>query len=243
MYDILIQLGLSDKEAKIYLAALKLGSATAARIAQAAELNRPITYVILEKLSKMGLVTIFDKDKVQFFSAADPEQLFRMAEEEKNKLEKKVTELKDRLPEFKALFARADRPRVLLFESSESAGDYFFKRLKNGEKIYAFTNLDLLARRGGDTTEPTLRLKKNISTHVLYTRSDGPVSNATNQQELREAKYVSQDEFPFESIITCAPESGVIFLEDPVTTTQVVIENKQLAKSLQAVFMLLWAKI
>lgn len=243
MLDILLKLGLSDKEAKVYVAALKLGSAPAAKIAQTAELNRPTTYVILEKLAQMGLVTIFDKGKVQYFTAEDPAQLFSMAEAEKRAIDERVQELKERLPEFQALFARADRPRVLLYESPESANDYFYNRLKEGEHVYAFTDLDSLSAAGEDKAEPELRLRKRIPTRVLYTRNAGPVVNATNKDELREAKFIAREVFPFRSVISCAPESGVIFLSDKKTRTTVVIENKQLSLSLKAIFDLLWSRI
>lgn len=243
MIDILLKLGLSDKEAKVYLAALKLGSAPAAKIAQAAELNRPTTYVILEKLAQMGLVTIFDKGKIQYFTAEDPDRLFHMAETEKRKLEDKVKELKDKLPEFKALFSRTDRPRVLLYDSSDSADEYLYSRLKQGEKIYGFTDLDTLIKWGRDKEEPSLRLKRGVSTSVIYTSDAGPFEEASNDKEKRVAKFVNRKEFPFKAIITTAPESGIIFLKDPETNTAVFVENKLLAQSLKAVFDLLWNKI
>ena len=243
MYEALVKIGLSDKEAKIYLATLKLGSAPAAKIAQSAQLNRPTTYVVLEKLAQMGLVTVFDKGKIQYFTAEDPEQLFRMAEAEKRLLEKKVLDLKEKLPEFKALFARADRPRVLLYDSSSSADEYFYSHLKQGEQVYGFTDFDALSRWGGDKDEPNLRLKHNISTSVIYTRDAGSIENASSKDEKREAKFVTREDFPFKSIITMAPESGLIFLKDPETNTAVFIENKLLAQSVKAIFSLLWNKI
>lgn len=243
MIDILLKLGLSDKEAKVYLAALKLGSAPAAKIAETAEINRPITYVVLEKLASMGLITIFDKDKVQYFTAEDPQQLFRMAESEKQSLEARVEELKTKLPEFSALYARADRPRVLLYDSTESADDYFYSRIEEGESVYGFTDLDAFGIGKAPQSETDLRLQKNISTSVIYTRDDGPVENATSIEQKRQAKYVSRGEFPFESIITTAPKSGIIFLKDPKTNTAIFIENKLLAQSIKAIFDLLWVKL
>ncbi len=240
MFELLLKLGLSDKEAKIYLATLKLGSAPAAKIAQTAELNRPTTYVILEKLAQLGLVTVFDKGKIQYFTAEDPDQLFSMAEQEKRAIEDRVAELKERLPEFKALFARADRPRVLLYDSARAADDYFYNRLQKGEQVFAFTDLDSLTAAGEDKKEPQLRLSKKITSKVIYTRSAGPVVNATSTDELREARFVPRERFPFESVISCAPSSGVIFLSDKKTHTTVVIENKQLSQSFKAIFDLVW---
>ncbi len=49
-------LGLSQKEATVYVALLELGTASVQAIARRADLVRPTTYVILEALTKKGLV-------------------------------------------------------------------------------------------------------------------------------------------------------------------------------------------
>lgn len=240
MIETLIRLGLSEKEAKVYLAALELGSAPAAKIAGRAQINRPTTYVILEKLAQLGLVTSYDKSKIQYFTPEDPEQLRRLIEQEQLELKDRQRELQDHLPELKALAAKTDRPRVLVYDSSEAAGDYFYTNLREGERIYGFTDLDVLAASGEDKEETDLRLKKKISTQVIYTRNQGPVDNATDPQELREAKFIAREKFPFNSVITTAPEAGVIFMANSRSKTTVVIENSELAQSLKAIFDLLW---
>lgn len=52
----LTEFGLSDKEARIYLALLELEIATAFDTAKHAGINRSSTYVVLESLKKKGLV-------------------------------------------------------------------------------------------------------------------------------------------------------------------------------------------
>ena len=50
------QIGLTDKQAKVYLALLSLESSTAYEIAQHCEVKKPTVYVILEELRQKGLV-------------------------------------------------------------------------------------------------------------------------------------------------------------------------------------------
>jgi len=50
------EIGLNANEAKIYLSILKLGEATANRIANLSEIARSTTYDILEKLKHRGLI-------------------------------------------------------------------------------------------------------------------------------------------------------------------------------------------
>lgn len=243
MIETLLRLGLSEKEAKVYLAALELGSAPASKIAQKSGLNRPTTYVILEKLSNQGLVTSYDKGKVQFFTAEDPEQLARLIREQERDLELRANELKDKLPELKALFGGGERPKVYLYDSTSGASNYFYSRLKQGDDIYGFTNYDEIKRIGAEDEDPQERLRKNVTTHLVYTSLNGPVKDATSKTQLREAKFVEKKDFSFESSITVAPKRGVIFMLSPKTNTSLVIDNPQLAESLKAIFDLIWNKI
>ena len=52
----LLAYGLSEKETHVYLAALSLGAASVARIAQRANEKRPTTYLVLEDLMRKNLV-------------------------------------------------------------------------------------------------------------------------------------------------------------------------------------------
>lgn len=244
MIETLLKLGLSEKEAKVYLAALELGSAPASKIAQKSGLNRPTTYVILEKLSNQGLVTSYDKGKVQFFTAEDPEQLARLIREQERDLELRANELKEKLPELKALFGKTDRPKVLVYDSVEAASEYFYNKLKRGDDIYGFTNLDLIKKTAAyhEPPEADIRIKRNIRTNIIYTSSAGRDENENSEKELRKAKYIPYESFPFKSVITIAPTEGVVFMRNPgnAIDTMVVIENKDIAESLKAVFDLLW---
>ena len=52
------ELGLSEKEARVYLALFELGPSVVSGLAKKAGINRSTTYVILETLAKRGLVSV-----------------------------------------------------------------------------------------------------------------------------------------------------------------------------------------
>ena len=72
------EIGLSEKESRVYLASLELGPATAERLSTQAKVNRSTTYVQLESLMKSGLVTTYEEGKKTFFSPESPELLKRL---------------------------------------------------------------------------------------------------------------------------------------------------------------------
>src|SRR3989338_8570172 len=108
----LISLGLSQKEASVYIASLELGPATAQNIAKKAAVNRPTTYVMIESLTKRGLMSSFEKGKKRFFSAESPERLQNIFHVQRREIEEREHELHSILPELRALSSGAEKPRV-----------------------------------------------------------------------------------------------------------------------------------
>ena len=88
MLKSLKQLGLQEKEIKVYLVILKLGSLPAQMIASETDIKRTTVYLVLEKLKKIGLVgEIIEKNKKLFF-AEKPEKLLKIARQKKKEIEK-----------------------------------------------------------------------------------------------------------------------------------------------------------
>ncbi len=137
-------IGLSDKEARVYLAMLELGPATILEISAKASINRPTTYVEIESLKKMGLVSTQTKGKRQLFMAESPTQLGFIIDREKKTVEQKKEVLSKVLPELTTLFNLAEeKPLVRFFEGKEGLirmQDEFLKT-KN-KKIVAIASLD-----------------------------------------------------------------------------------------------------
>ena len=71
-------LGLSEKEAKIYLASLELGPETVQNIAKKAGINRPTTYLQIESLKEKGLISEFQRGKKTFYAPESPNRLLSM---------------------------------------------------------------------------------------------------------------------------------------------------------------------
>src|SRR4051812_6506264 len=90
------EFGLSEKEARVYLASLMLGPAGVQRIADQAGIKRVTTYVILESLIHVGLVSQSLRGKKTFFVAEDPVSLQRL-------LEKKQREIADQQRQFDSI--------------------------------------------------------------------------------------------------------------------------------------------
>ena len=105
--------GLSEKEARIYLTTLELGTSIASTIARRAELNRATTYTLLEDLKRDGIVNETTKEGVKYYSVISPDILLKQ-------LEQKYESFKDKVPELLALAEKfGNKPRIQFFEGLE----------------------------------------------------------------------------------------------------------------------------
>ncbi len=121
--------GFSDKEAKIYLTSLELGSSLASTIARRAEINRGTTYSILEDFKRRGIASENMKDELKYFSVLNPELLFKREEE-------KYEKMKASLPDLLAITQKfGSRPKTQFFEWFEGLKKIFEEVLSAWKKM------------------------------------------------------------------------------------------------------------
>src|SRR3989338_5124337 len=115
-------LGLSEKEAKVYLALVQLGRGSAQTIADQAQIKRPTAYVILENLIDKGMVVKIPRLRKKLYAAKSPDEFFAEAEE-RFKMSKTVLPqlmaMADKTgPQFKTVYYERERGiRTMISES------------------------------------------------------------------------------------------------------------------------------
>ncbi len=78
--EYLKEMGLEDKEAKIYATALSCGEFTVSQIAKLTSLKRPTCYLILDSLVQKGLISIIPNAQKLSYKTEKPEVLLRIFE-------------------------------------------------------------------------------------------------------------------------------------------------------------------
>lgn len=246
MLDNLKKIGLSENEAKVYLALLELGSSVAQQVAQKAELKRPTTYVQLESLMKRGLTTSFEKGTKTLFRAEDPEHLKQVLEKEKEEQKEKAEALNKVLPGLGNLYLSAgERPRVRFFEGIEGLKTIQDEFLKTKESlIKAITNTDDVLKLFPQHEKSYIpkRVEKGIKSKIIYTSSQGDFLKKTDTEMLRESKFVGYDEMPLSGDITIFGNKVKISATSK-KPFGIIIESEEIAKSLGAMFDMLWKKL
>ena len=116
------ELGLSDKEAVVYLALLQFDNAAPWQIAEKTKLNRSTVYVVLESLEKKGLASETNVGKTVHYQAAAPERLETYVEQQELKLEELGKRLKDIIPQIKAVQRETgERPIIRVAYGKDAA--------------------------------------------------------------------------------------------------------------------------
>ena len=262
------KLGLSDKEAKVYLAALELGQATAAEIAAFSGIVRVTAYVILEELRKKGLVSAFLKSKKTYFAAEPPERLSHLFEIEERRLKESFSGLKKILPDLNKLYeSRGERPKVRLFEGREGIDSLREDILKTKTKfLYQILPLDvisknLLERKFQDSTSAKAsadreKIKKlyNIPSKSIYYNKKGkifpeklgkprpsapPLSSKAGSAERRgKAEYKFLAD-KFETEIIIYGEK-IAFINAKKKPVGIIIDDSVISSTVKAFFEALW---
>lgn len=239
-------LGLSEKESLVYLAALELGPETVQNIAKKAGINRATTYLQIKSLKEKGLMSEFEKGKKTFFAAESPDQLGRLLNVWEKELDFKKAEVQRILPALKDMFDGAgERPKVRFFEGTEGARAIQLNFLATkSKKIEAFSNLDKLLEvfPKHEQDYSARRISQGIKSRLIYTRKDGPFAGDTDPAKLREAKYLPPEKLPLEADITIYDDKVALssYKAKPIS---VVIEDKEIANTLRAVFEVIWESI
>lgn len=246
MLNQLKNIGLTDNEAKVYLAMLELGPSPVLEIAAKAGINRPTAYFQIESLKKMGLVSSQNKGAKQIFVAESPDQLEFILNRENKILEQKQSELENILPELKTLYNLSeDKPQVRFFEGIDGLikmQDEFLK--KKPKEILAITSIDDVLRvfpRHVESYSPE-RVKRKIHARAIYTSSKGDFLKETNAKMLRQTKYVDPKQLPFNADITIFGDAvGIAALSGKLSGT--IIEHKEIANSFRGLFEFAWKLI
>ena len=113
-------LGLSDKEAKVYLAALEMGPSPVQDISHKAHVNRATTYVMIESLASRGLMSTFQKGKKRFYVSESPDRLMSIIQVRQKELAEKEFELEKVMPLLTNLYnAEGAKPQIRYLEGME----------------------------------------------------------------------------------------------------------------------------
>ena len=230
-------LGLEEKEAKVYLALLQLGSGSVPKISVKANVKRPTTYLILEELRKKGLVTLVPKPNKTIYTAQSPRQLL----EEQREREEIIQE---KMPELLAIFnSQKEKPKISFFEGEENIVK-LYEEIFEEKEVDIYGSIGVLSMKVEKQLEKYLYLiKKNGGKvrELLQADQKSIQYQSKNNSEMHRIKIVSEQyKFPTDNLIF-GNKVAIFSYKD--TPQAVVIESSDVVTTYKSVFEILWKSV
>lgn len=239
----LMEIGLSEKEARVYLASLELGPETAQKIAAKATVSRPNTYIAIESLSKRGLMSSFQKGKKKYICAQNPKLLQRILQEEKESIERKSAAYQALLPELSEITSTLENhPSVQVFDDLAglvSVQDDIISSASHTKKLYTIAAVDE-ARRfiTSKSMKPTWQKLQEAAVHVksIYTSREDAQHHSTMNWESRRLDI---NKFPFRGeFVVYGDKVAMIAYRSRISC--IIIKDKIIAETFISLFELAW---
>jgi len=230
----LSEFGLTEKEIKVYLACLYLGSALVNEIAHRAGTHRTYTYDVLKSLKKQGLVSFVIKSGKQYFEVAKPEKLLSILKEREGKIA-------SILPELNTLYKSAiEKPKVEVYEGKEGLKTIFDDILRHRGELITYGSTEKLTKilQFYFPNFIKLRIKNRVPVRVITERSAESLKiHVADKQELREMRFVAGVQFP-STIYIYGNNVAILSLEKDIVG--LLIEDQNIAATQKYIFELLW---
>jgi len=236
-------LGLSEKEARVYLASLELGATTADKLAKHAKIVRSTTYVQLESLMKMGLMSTYEEGKKTMFAPESPELLRRVLAKQRDDLTGKERDLASYLPELLRQFESAgERPVVRFFSGKEGIASVREEVLTAKDKknlvIYSPEKLSHVFSQEYLNEYSSRRRALGIHSRSIYTYKE--YFSHAGLDELTERRYLAPTVLPLQvDIYLFDHKTAILSLNEDKFAF--VIESSHVTDGMRLIFEFLWS--
>jgi sugar-specific transcriptional regulator TrmB len=236
--EVLRSIGLSEREIKVYLASLKLGSSTVNQISKEAGTFRTYTYDILKSLMEKGLVSSVMKGKTQYFEASDPDRIVEILQERED-------QIKEILPQLKQLKKSiAKKPTVEFFEGLAGlklVHDTILREKPKEIRVYGNPEQHYEIMKFYLPRFVKERVKLGIRARVII--KDSKVGRewmkGKEKEELRQTRFFSEQPKEFPSV-TYMWNNKIAYFTIEKKIIAVIIEDESIAEAQKVVFENMW---
>ena len=234
---ILQNLGLTTREAEIYLILLDTGSTTTGQIIKKSGLHKATIYSILQRLVDRGLVSYIVKERARYFEATDPENLLDFLKEKEDSLKEILPELKKKKEQSK------QKQEAYILEGLKglkTVRDRSLKVLSKGDELLVLgaSKASNMALESYWTNYHNKRVREGINARMLWNETAKRWGKEREKLPLTQLKYLPKElETPANIDIYKNVVDISVFAEKPFIFH---IENKTLADAFRNYFNLLW---
>jgi HTH-type transcriptional regulator, sugar sensing transcriptional regulator len=237
----LVKIGLSEKEAKVYLAALELGPTNILNLAKKSAIKRSTVYEMIKNLKEMGLMSETIKGKRSLIVADEPEKLKR------NIVEKEIL-LKQILPELKTINnVGFTKPKITYYEGKVGLREIYKIALEAKDKKADWISpiKSVTETVGEDFLNEYIETKKRMgywirSIHIIARQVDTYkyLDPKTYEATLRKVRFAPKDiDIPNAIVIW---DNKVAVMSTKKEGFGFIIESDEYSTTMKIFYNLLW---
>lgn len=248
LQTLLNNLGLEHQEAKVYLAALRLGTSPASIIGKRCEIPRSTARYTCEQLVKKQLMLATQKGNTTLFTPENPSKLQKLLDLQKEQVEIKQQKLDFALQDLKRLFnPYAVIPKVRFYEGVGGLIDMFDDVLEENKILYgaAYVSDDIhpeVWQYLQKSYVPRRKEQKNEA-YMLFNDNEKTKRYRENDQAMnRISLLLPIESFPFEACCHIYGNKVAFYSYRESDLTGVLIENELVQKTQFSIFQLAWEK-
>jgi len=241
----LLELGLSNKEIKTYLACLELGECTIQELSEKSGVKRTSIYNFLDNLKNKGLISEIKKDLRNVFIAEDPRILIENAKKQIQNTENQIKSIEQTMPELLAIFnVPGKKAKIQFFEGINGLKKLYNDTLIPNSTLYGWIDIDSVTKTMGDWIWEYLdkRVKINMNYKVVAKPGEwqkGTKINDTTQ--LRETKLVENVKFDTEIDLYGDNKVAIYSFRPPYAG--LIIEDQAIYNTLKSIWQVVWDSI
>lgn len=238
----LIELGLSESEAGVYLAGLELGPASIMELAQKTGSNRTSLYHTMQQLLEKRLFATTSQGKKTIYVAEPPEAL-------KHLLQLKIKHLDNILGDLAALTNTGSiKPVITFYKGFEGIRTVSLQSLATKEKtMYAISGIQSLNNRSKSLLHfwlnefGPLRKERGIKTKLIVPDTEEGIQyKQTDEATYRETKFVPASSYKFDSEFLIHEDVVDFFVYSEKEEFAVSVKSSAIANTMKEVWQIVW---
>jgi HTH-type transcriptional regulator, sugar sensing transcriptional regulator len=237
----LLELGLSQREALVYVAVLEVGHGVVTEITRRAGINRTTGYDILTSLVNKGLISVSGKRPKQEYAAENPDKLLQYLKDQQNVAEQRMITAQSFIPQLKAVHKLGDRPKVRYYEGVDGLKEVYEDTLRSKEDLRSLAHVDEAenALEGYFPKYYQRRAANNIAIRAIFPDSPGARHLKTKDGiEKRKSLIVSSNEFDLKPEINVYDDK--VMIASWREKLGIIIESQEIADAMKMLFELAW---
>jgi len=236
----LIKIGLTKKEAKVYIALFKFGTSAASVLARITGIGRTSMYDVLSSLIQKNLIIEQKRDRYNYYEIDDVNKILYQ-EKEKYQIAKEI------ISEFNTEINRNENIQIVHYKGFEGYREMYEHILKiNPKEFIGWINLDHFYKVLDSDYEDNwtkLRISKKIHVRLLMQNSKlAKIYKSQDKESNRETRLIDTKKHPFNT--TCLIYNNfIVYFDTTNEISGIRIQNSELAQMQKAIFEMNWKNL